>query len=84
MGRPCVHSQLVRQIFHIIKGDHDNSVYLNIFGGKMYEEGVKRFWYTASVFDPFQQWKYNFPVVDTAADVLVLVVVRVHSIALSY
>lgn len=50
----------------------------------MYEEGVKRFWYTASVFDPFQQWKYNFPVVDTAADVLVLVVVRVHSITLSY
>lgn len=50
----------------------------------MYEERFKGFWYTASVFDPFQQWKYYFPVVDTAADVLLLVIVRVHTITLGY
>lgn len=48
----------------------------------MYKERVKRFWYTASVFDLLQQWKGNFPVVDTAANVLLLVIVGVHSIPL--
>lgn len=70
--------------YHLIKAHQNKSINLNVFGGEVYEEGVKRFWYTASVFDPFQQWKYNFPVVDTAADVLLLVVVRVHSISLGY
>lgn len=70
--------------FHIVNANFDKSINLNIFGGKVYEEGVKWFWYTASVFDPFQQWKYNFPVVNTAANVLLLVVVRVHSITLCY
>lgn len=60
------------------------SINLNIFGGKVYEEGVEWFGYTASVFDPFQQWKYKFPVVNTAANVLLLVVVRVHSITLCH
>lgn len=57
---------------------------LNIFGWKVYKKGVERFWYTTPIFDPFQQWMYDFPVVDTAADVLRLVIVRVHSITLSY
>lgn len=59
-----------------------NSIYLNILGVKVHEEGLKWFRYAASVFDLFQQGKYNFPVVDTAADVLFLVVERVHSITL--
>lgn len=50
----------------------------------MHEEGVKWFWYTASVFDLLQQRKHNFPVMNAAADVLLLVVVRVHSITLCY
>lgn len=70
--------------FHMTKEKIDNSVNLDIFGGEVYEEGLKWFWYTASVFDPFQQWQNDFPVVDTAADVLLLVVVRVHSITLGY
>lgn len=57
---------------------------LNILGWKVYEKGFERFWYTTPVFDPFQQWLCNFPVVDTAADVLLLVIVRVGSITLSY
>lgn len=61
---------------------NENIVNLNIFGGKVYKERVKRFWYTASVFDLLQQWKGNFPVVDTAANVLLLVIVGVHSIPL--
>lgn len=61
---------------------NENIINLNIFGGKVYKERVKRFWYTASVFDLLQQWKGNFPVVDTAANVLLLVIVGVHSIPL--
>lgn len=41
----------------------------------MYEEWVKGFRYAASVFDLVQKWEDNLPVVDTAADVLLLVVV---------
>lgn len=29
---------------------------LNIFGWKVYEKGVERFWNTTPIFDPFQQW----------------------------
>ena len=61
-----------------------NSINLHIFGGEVYEERVERFWYTASVFDPLQQRKNDLPVVDAAPDVLLLVVVRVHAIALEY
>lgn len=50
----------------------------------MYEEGVEWFGYTASVFDPFQQWEDNLPVVDTAADILLLLIVRIYSITLGY
>lgn len=55
---------------------------LNVFGWKVYEKGVERFRYTMLIFDPFQQRMYDFPVVDTAANVLRLVIVRAHSIAL--
>lgn len=67
-----------------MNAEHDNSINLNIFGGKVDKEGIKWFRYAAPVFDPFQQWKYNFPVVYTATDVLLLVIVRVQSIPLGY
>ena len=55
---------------------------LNIFGGKVLEERVEEFGYAASVFDAVQQWKDNFPVVDTAADVVLLIRERVHCFTL--
>lgn len=48
----------------------------------MYEEGVEWFRYTAPVFDPFQEWQDNVPVVDAAADVLLLVIIGLYSITL--
>lgn len=60
----------------------DEQTDLNISGRKVYEEGVEGFGYTASVFDPFQKWQDNFPVVDTAADVLLLVIVRINYVTL--
>lgn len=60
----------------------ENMINLNIFGRKVYKERVEGFRYTASVFDLLQQWKDNFPVVDTAADILLLVIVGVHTIPL--
>lgn len=50
----------------------------------MYEEGVEWFGYTASAFDPFQHWEDNLPVMDTSANVLLLIIVRVHAITLGF
>lgn len=46
-----------------------------MFGGKVNEEWIWWFRYVAPVFDLFQQWQNKFPVVNTAADVLLLVIV---------
>lgn len=81
LGTKCVHPS---PRFYIIKANKECGINLNILGLKVHEEGLKWFWYTASVFDLVQQRTYNFPVVDTAADVFLLVVVRVHSITLGY
>lgn len=48
---------------------------LNVFRGKVYEERVEGLRYTASVLHSLQQRLDNLPVVETAADVLLLVVI---------
>ena len=48
----------------------------------MNEEGVKGFWYASPVFDLVQERKSSLPVVDTTANVFLLVIVRVHLHAL--
>lgn len=70
--------------FHMITAIQDDGINLNIFGVEVNEERLEWLWYAASVFDPFQEWKDRLPVVDTATNVLLLVVVRVHAITLGY
>ena len=57
---------------------------LNIFRGKVHEEGLEGFGYATSVFDLLQQWEGDFPVVHTPTDVLLSVIVGFRSITLGY
>lgn len=49
--------------------------YLNMFGWKVNKEGIRGFGYVAPDFDLFQQRQNKFPVVNAAANILLLVIV---------
>lgn len=55
-----------------------------MFGGKVNEERIRWLRYVAPIFDLFQQWQDKFPVVNTAADVLLLVIVWFLVITLQF
>ena len=58
-----------------LTNDNKIIIYLDISVGEMNEEGVKGFWYASPVFDLVQERKRSLPVVDTTANVFLLVIV---------